>query len=103
MKRDYKLLIRGIGIGVIVTSLLFYCVFIFSIPKETTISNEEIIIKAKDLGMIFVSDLQKNPNINNEIVTDFDSIDNNDDEVQMDIDSMNNNIDTDRTLENSID
>lgn len=60
MKKESKILIRGIGIGVIVTSLLFYCILTFTVPKSITLSNEEIIERAKGLGMIFITELQDN-------------------------------------------
>lgn len=77
MKQDHRLITRGIGIGVIITALLFYCVFIFSVPKSTTMTNQEIIEKAKELGMIFISDLEN------------DSVDK--DDAQKDMDTNNEN------------
>lgn len=76
MKKEGKLLIRGIGIGVIATSLLFYCISIFSVPQNTTITNEEVIIRAKELGMIFITDLQDNQNTMEDTKTNSDTDDN---------------------------
>lgn len=70
MKKESKLLIRGIGIGVIATSLLFYCMTIFSVPQNVAITNEEVIEKAKALGMIFITDIQNNPPMVENIETD---------------------------------
>lgn len=57
MKKDKIFLIRGFGIGVIITTLIFYSFITFSTPKATPITNEEIIEKAKSLGMIFITEL----------------------------------------------
>ncbi len=57
MKNNTNLLIRGIGIGVIAASLLFYFILTFSVPKANDLTNEEIISRAKQLGMVFVSDI----------------------------------------------
>lgn len=57
MKKDKALIIKGIGIGMIITTLIFYSLIAFSTPKNTPITNSEIIQKAKSLGMIFLSEL----------------------------------------------
>lgn len=57
MKNNTNILIRGIGIGVIAASLFFYFILTFSVPKANDLSNEEIIERAKQLGMVFVSDI----------------------------------------------
>ncbi|PKM95739.1 MAG: hypothetical protein CVU84_02750 [Firmicutes bacterium HGW-Firmicutes-1] len=81
MKRDDRVLIRGVGIGVIITTLLFYCVFTFTIPKENTLSNEEIIEKAKDLGMIFISNLENDEVNKDNLDTDINLVDDIDSDV----------------------
>lgn len=55
-------LLLGLGIGLIISSTVFYISFIFSKPilnndRQIEISNEEIIKKAKDLGMILVNEI----------------------------------------------
>lgn len=51
MKRKYTL--RGIGLGIFVTALIFTIALLFEKPK---LSNEEIIKEAKKLGMVEAQD-----------------------------------------------
>ncbi|WP_058485182.1 hypothetical protein [Defluviitalea phaphyphila] len=60
MRISFKSLVIGLGIGIIVTSL-FVMIFTLKLKneKETTLlTNEEIIQKAKELGMINPLDLE---------------------------------------------
>lgn len=58
MNRNHKLLLRGVGIGIILTATLFFLVMTFSVPrKQISLTDAEIIDRARTLGMIFVSEL----------------------------------------------
>lgn len=59
------MLLRGVGIGIIVTATVFYGVILFTgiknveeIKNEYKITNEEIIERASKLGMVFITELQ---------------------------------------------
>lgn len=53
-------LFLGLGIGLIISSTVFYTSFLFSKPilnNDIQISDEEIINKARDLGMILINEI----------------------------------------------
>ncbi len=56
MKKDNKTLIRGIGIGMIITASLFYFLTILSpeLSKPQIITDQEIMSKAEELGMVLL-------------------------------------------------
>lgn len=61
MGRDQRLIIRGAGIGIILTATLFFLVMTFSVPKELpgAMTDAMVIERAISLGMIFVSDFEQ--------------------------------------------
>lgn len=61
---DIKNFILGLGVGLVLMSLLFYSLISINAQKllrenNATISDDDVINRAKSLGMIFVSDLPK--------------------------------------------
>ncbi|MBC7959014.1 MAG: hypothetical protein H7X94_04030 [Vallitaleaceae bacterium] len=61
MGRDQRLIIRGAGIGIILTATLFFLVMTFSVPKVLpgAMTDDQVIERAISLGMIFVSDFEQ--------------------------------------------
>lgn len=62
MKKDVKVLLRGVGVGLIVAATFFYGIS-FNLKgtgtNEQEISQEVIIEKARDLGMVFITEPMK--------------------------------------------
>jgi hypothetical protein len=64
MIRDRKSWLQGVGVGLIGAALFFYIILLltgYNHPEKTfenyVISDEEIETRARDLGMIYLSDL----------------------------------------------
>lgn len=60
MKRETVLILRGVGIGMIITATLFFIILTFYVPSNQGLSNmndNQIIERAREMGMIFVSEL----------------------------------------------
>ena len=59
MKKEVKILLRGVGVGLIVAATLFYGLsFNYTREKDSQydIRDEVIIERAKNLGMVFIKE-----------------------------------------------
>lgn len=62
MKKSVNsLFIRGIGVGMIIVSALFYfAVFFSNLNKPSDTINDKVVIeRAKELGMVFITEIEK--------------------------------------------
>ncbi len=58
MKNEQRFLIRGVGIGILLTATLFFLFLTFSVPKQdVALTDPQVIERARSLGMIFITEL----------------------------------------------
>lgn len=64
MFKDKKTWLRGFGVGLIAAAIFFYGMLIFTgynHPEKTferyVITDDEVISRARELGMVFITDL----------------------------------------------
>lgn len=58
-KQEIKGLLKGLGVGMILSAAIFYGMLLnLRMAYESSLaSNDEVIVQAKELGMVFRSDL----------------------------------------------
>jgi hypothetical protein len=60
VKQNLYLFLRGVGVGVIVTTTLFYAIVLGNInTSDNKVDDITIIERAKELGMIFITEIDK--------------------------------------------
>ncbi len=109
MKKKDIYFLTGIGIGIIITTLIFYIGFLVikqDNNTNVTLSDEEIITAAENLGMVFIDDIESQETVeaNNSLgVNDF--IKPNDSEQEDDTITENdsNEVDVNTTENNDLD
>jgi hypothetical protein len=70
MKRDRRAFLQGIGAGLILAAAIFFSILMltgYNHPEKMfgriIISDDEVIERAEDMGMIFISDYLNGDNI----------------------------------------
>lgn len=57
IRKNLDVFIRGIGVGIIITATLFYFVSLSADSKVIEVNDSEVIDRAKELGMVFITEL----------------------------------------------
>lgn len=65
IRKSLDVFIRGIGVGIIITATLFYFVSLSADSKIIEINDSEVIDRAKELGMVFITELDDEQDIDN--------------------------------------
>lgn len=76
-KSELKGLLKGIGIAVVVCSTVFYGLILnyrAEFALEGLMTNEEIVEAARDLGMIYLTEIDNDP-AENQHITEKDEMD----------------------------
>lgn len=63
IRKNLDVFIRGIGVGIIITATLFYFVSLSADSKIIEINDPEVIDRAKELGMVFITELDDEQDI----------------------------------------